>query len=116
MSGDATRDGKRHGRITAYLVDQRVPDTERGVVMLWLFAHAVAFLLLLAAETLWGAVTVARVWRRREAGWTTAIRDGVHVPTLTGLAGAHLTYAIGRRIGVARLNRRADEHAGQISG
>jgi len=116
MSGDATGDGKRRGRITAYLMDQRVPDNERGVVMLWLFAHAVAFLLLLAAETLWGVITVARVWRRREAGLATAVRDGVHVPTLTALVAARLTYSIARRIGVARLNRRADEHAGQISG
>jgi hypothetical protein len=60
MSGDATRDDKRHGRITAYMMDQRVPDTERGVVMLWLFAHAVAFLLLLAAETPFGTGSTCR--------------------------------------------------------
>jgi hypothetical protein len=116
MSKGVPDHGERQRRFLAYMTDQRVSDEEHGVVMIWLFTHALAYLLLTAAQAIWAAVTVVRVWRRREAGWATALRTGVHLPSLAGLVTARLIYAILRRIGVARLNRRTDEHASRLSG
>jgi hypothetical protein len=79
-------------------------------VMLGLVTHAVAFLLLTGAQAAWCAVTAVRVWRRRESGWAEAVRTGVHRPTLASLAGATVAYAVLRRLGLARLRRRAREH------
>jgi hypothetical protein len=100
----------------AYLMDARVSDTERGAVMLGLFAHAVVYLLLTGAQAAWCAVTAVRVWRRRDAGWTAALRDGVHRPTLAGLAAVTVAYALLRRLGMAVISRRAREHAAGSTG
>jgi hypothetical protein len=79
--------------------------------MVGLVAHAFVYLLLAAVQAIWLVVTAARVWRRREAGWATAMRTGVHRPTLAGLAAATVIYEILRRFGMARLDQRAGEHA-----
>jgi hypothetical protein len=97
----------------AYLTDDRVPAEERGWVMLALVAHAGIYLLLTAAESIWVVAVAVRVWRRREAGLTTAVRTGVHKPTLAVLLVAHLTYVILRRVGLAKFNRRTSEYAAQ---
>jgi len=46
-----------------------------------------------------------RVWRRREAGLTAAVRTGVHKPTLAVMLAAQLAYVIFRRVGLGKLNR-----------
>jgi hypothetical protein len=102
---------KSHRDIAAYLNDDRLPAGERGAVVLGLWAHAVAFLLLTTAQMTWCGVTAVRVWRRRDAGWVTALRTGVHRPTLAGLVAATVAYAGLRGLGMARLGRRAREHA-----
>ena len=81
--------------------------------MLALFGHAFVYLLLTAAEASGVVVVVVRVWRRREAGMTTAMRTGVHKRTLAILLVAQLTYVILRKIGVAKLNRRVSEYTSQ---
>jgi hypothetical protein len=94
----------------AYLTDDRVPAEERGRVMLGLVAHAGIYLLLTAAEAIWVVGMAVRVWRRREAGLTTAVRTGVHKPTLAVLLGAQLTYVILRRVGLVKFNRRISQY------
>jgi hypothetical protein len=42
---------------------------------------------------------------------TTALRAGVHEPTLAVLLAAQLSYVILRRVGLAKLNRRVSEYA-----
>jgi len=97
----------------AYLTDDRVPAEERGWVMLALVAHAGTYLLLTAAEAIWVVAMAVRVWRRREAGVTAAVRTGVHKPTLVVLLVAQLTYLIFRRVGLAKLNRRTSGYGVQ---
>jgi uncharacterized membrane protein YdbT with pleckstrin-like domain len=97
----------------AYLTDDRVPAEERGRVMLALVAHAGIYLLLSAAEAIWVVAVAVRVWRRREAGVTAAVKTGVHKPTLAVLLGAQLAYVIFRRVGLAKFNRRTGEYAVQ---
>lgn len=75
--------------------------------MAGLVGHAFAYLVLSAVQAIWLAVTAVRVWRRREEGFATAVRAGVHRPTLVGLAAATLIYEILRRFGMARLSQRA---------
>ena len=76
-----------------------------------LVAHAFVYLALVATQAIWLAVTAVRVWRRREEGFATAVRTGVHRPTLAGVAAATLTYAILHKIGIAWLGHRAAEHS-----
>jgi hypothetical protein len=115
-------DGKRNGRakqqldLARYMADQSVPATERGGVMLGLFGHAVVFMVLACAQAAWCAVTAVRVWRRRDAGWPAALRDGVHRPTLAGLVTAIVAYTLLRRLFVAAISRRAREHAARSAG
>ena len=97
----------------AYMSEDGAPAEERGRVMLALFGHAFVYLLLTAAEASWVVAVVVRVWRRREAGMTTAVRTGVHKRTLAILLVAQLTYVILRKIGVAKLNRRVSEYTSQ---
>lgn len=97
-------------RIHAYLTGA-APDEEKGVAMLALFGHAVIFLLLAAAETIWVGCTAVRVWRHREAGLIQAVRNGVHKPTLAGLLAAHVVYLLLRKVGIAELDRRSAEYA-----
>ncbi len=85
-------------------------------MMLGLLAHAVAYLLLTGAQAAWAAVTAVRVWRRRDAGWPAALRDGVHRPTLAGLVTATVAYAVLRRLGLAAVTRQAGEHAAKSAG
>lgn len=80
------------------------------MVMLGLFGHAVVYLLLSAAETIWVGSTAVRVWRRREVGLTQAVRTGVHKPTLAVLLAAHVLYALLRKAGIAKLDRRSTEY------
>ena len=89
------------------------PAEERGRVMLALFGHAFVYLLLTVAEVSWVVAVAVRVWRRREAGMTTAMRTGVHTRTLAILLVAQLTYVILRKIGLAKLNRRVGEYTSQ---
>jgi hypothetical protein len=102
---------ERSGRLTAYITDERVSDEEKGLVMLALLGNAVLYVLLSATHLIWTIVTAFRVWRRREAGFTAAVRGGVHKPTLAALVAATLSYEIGRRFGVAALQRRATARA-----
>ena len=81
--------------------------------MLALFAHACLYLLLTAAEASWVVAVAVRVWRRREAGMTTAMRASVHKPTLAVLLAAQVGYVILRRVGLAKLNRRVREYTSQ---
>ena len=81
--------------------------------MMALFTHACLYLLLTAAEASWVVAVAVRVWRRREAGMTTATRTGVHKPTLAVLLAAQLSYVILRRVGLAKLNRRISEYTSQ---
>jgi hypothetical protein len=85
-------------------------DEEKGVVLLALFGHAVIFLLLSAAETIWVGSTVVRVWRRRELGVTQAVRTGVHKPSLVVLFAAHVLYLLLRKAGIAKLDQRSIEY------
>ena len=104
------RSQEQRQRFTAYMAEEGASAEERGRVMLVLFAHAFVYLLLTAAEVSWVVVVAVRVWRRREAGMTTAMRAGVHKPTLAVLLGAQLSYVILRRVGLAKLNRRVSEY------
>jgi len=107
----SSQEQRRRG--LAYLTDDRVAPEERGLVMLTLVAHAGIYLLLTAAEAIWVVAVAIRVWRRREAGLTAAVRTGVHKPTLAVLLVAQLTYVILRRMGLAKLNQRTGEYAAQ---
>jgi hypothetical protein len=108
--GSNLRRSERQREMAAYMADDRVPDVERGGVLLALVAHAAGAMLLIGAQAAWCAVTAVRVWRRRDAGWTAAVRAGVHRPTLAGLTAATLAYAVLRRLGVAALIARARHH------
>jgi hypothetical protein len=101
-------DEERRRRIDAYLAS--AADEEKGAVMLALFGHAVIFLLLFAAETIWLGSTVTRLWRRRELGVTQAVRTGVHKPSLVVLFAAHVLYLLLRRAGIAKLDQRSREY------
>ncbi|MGI8446546.1 MAG: hypothetical protein ACR2MP_05025 [Streptosporangiaceae bacterium] len=105
-----SRDPRRQEQLRrhmAYMTDDRTPDEEKGRVILALLGHAVAYLLLTAADAIWVVAMAARVWRRREAGLSRAVRTNVHRPTLAVLLSAHLLYEILRRAVLARLNRGA---------
>jgi hypothetical protein len=95
------------------MADDGAPAEERGRIMMALFTHACLYLLLTAAEASWVVAVAVRVWRRREAGMTTAMRTGVHKPTLAVLLAAQLSYVILRRVGLAKLNRRISEYTSQ---
>ena len=97
----------------AYMSEDGAPTEERGLVMLALFGHAFVHLLLTVAEASWVVAVAVRVWRRREAGMTTAMRTGVHKRTLAILLVVQLTDVILRKVGLAKLNRRAGEYAWQ---
>jgi hypothetical protein len=112
MRGDP-RSQEQRQRFLAYMSEDGAPAEARGRVMLALFAHAFVYLLLTAAETTWLVAVAVRVWRRREAGMTSAMRTGVHKPTLAVLLAAQLTYVLVRRIGRAKLNRRVSEYTSQ---
>ena len=101
-------DEERRRRIDAYLAG--AADEERGAVLLALFGHAVIYLLLFSAETIWLGSTVVRVWRRRELGVTQAVRTGVHRPSLVALFAAHLLYLLLRKAGIAKLDQRSREY------
>jgi hypothetical protein len=107
MRRDLDRSEEQRWAIHAYLTDGRTPAEEKGWVMVALVAHAFAYILLTATETIWVAVTAVRVWRRRDAGLTQAARAGVHKPTLARLIGANLLFEVFRRVGLAKLSRRA---------
>jgi len=94
----------------AYMAEDGAPVEERGWVMLALFAHACIYLLLTVAEAIWVVALAVRVWRRREVGMITAVRTGVHKPTLAVLLAAKLTYVILRRVGIAKINQRTREY------
>jgi len=106
-----TQEQQRRG--LAYLTDDRVAAEERGWVMLALVAHAGIYLLLTLTEAIWIIATAVRVWRRREAGLTAAVRTGVHKPTLAALLVAQLTYTIFHRVSLAKLNKRTGEYVAQ---
>ena len=101
-------DEERRRRIDAYLAD--AADEEKGAVMLALVGHAVIFLLLYAAETIWVGSTVVRVWRLRELGAAQAVRTGVHRPSLAALFAAHVLYLSLRKAGIAKLDQRGIEY------
>lgn len=101
-------DEERRRRIDAYLT--AVGDEEKGAVLLVLFGHAVIFLLLAAAETIWVGSTVVRVWRRRELGAIHAVRAGVHKPSLAVLFAVHVVYLLLRKTGIAKLDQRSSEY------
>src|SRR6516164_3329790 len=112
MRGDP-RSQEQRQRFRAYMSEDGAPAEEWGRVMLALFGHAFVYLLLTAAEAIWVVAVAVRVWRRREAGVTAAVRTGVHKPTLAVLLGAQLTYVIFRRVGLAKFNRRTSGYAVQ---
>ena len=101
-------DEERRRRFDAYLTG--AADQEKGVVLLALFGHAVIFLLLSAAETIWVGSMLVRVWRRRELGVTQAVRTGVHKPGLVVLLAAHVLYVLLRKAGIAKLDQRSIEY------
>jgi hypothetical protein len=111
MDSDSRSRNERNRDALALLTGESASDMERGAVMIGLFAHAVAYLMLTGAQAIWCAVMAVRVWRRRDAGWPAALRDGVHRPTLAGLVTATVAYAVLRRLGLAAISRRAREHA-----
>ena len=98
-----------------YMSEDGAPTEERGRVMLALFGHAFVHLSLTVAEASWVVAVAVRVWRRREAGMTTAMKTGVHKRTLAILLVAQLTYVILRKIGLAKLNKRVSEYSPQQS-
>jgi hypothetical protein len=106
---------ERSRRWSAYVADERVSDAEKGTILLALLGHALIYLLLSATHAIWLVVTALRVWRRREAGWTSAVKDGVHKPTLAALVAATLTYEIARRLGVAALDRRTSAGTSRVT-
>ncbi|MGI9008451.1 MAG: hypothetical protein ACR2FU_20040 [Streptosporangiaceae bacterium] len=108
------RDQEQRRRIDAYLTG--AADEEKGRVMVALFGHAVIFLLLFAAESIWAGFTAVRVWRRREMGLAQAARTGVHKPTLVVFLAAPVLYELLRKAGIARLDRRSIEYAAQQRG
>jgi hypothetical protein len=101
---------ERQRRLTAYLTDGRLPDLERGWILLALAGHAVAFLLIEAADSVWVIGTAVRVWRRRRAGLVGAVRTGVHRPTMILLLGANLLYVSLRQLLLAWLDGRSAGH------
>lgn len=101
-------DEERRRRFDAYLAG--AADEEKGAVVLALLGHAVIFLLLSAAETIWMGSTVVRVWRLRELGVTQALRSGVHRPSLVALFTAHVLYLSLRKAGIAKLDQRGTEY------
>jgi len=116
MGGGSRGRDERYRDALALLTGESASDMERGAVMLGLFAHAIAYLLLTGTQVAWCAVTAVRVWRRRDAGWPAALRDGVHRPTLAGLITATAAYMMLRRLGLAVISRRAREHAAGSDG
>jgi hypothetical protein len=108
-----SREQERHRRRIDFLTSDAAPVEERGWSVLFLLAHACAYLLLIGGEATWAVVTGVRVWRRRETGLAASVRSGVHKPTLAVLLVARLAYLVFRRSGIAKLNRRADDYAAQ---
>jgi hypothetical protein len=107
-----TEQESRRRRIE-FLTSDQAPAQERGKAVLFLLAHACAYLLLIAAEATWAAITGVRVWRRRQTGLAASVRGGAHKPTLAVLLAVRLAYLVSRRAGLAWLNRRADDYAAQ---
>jgi hypothetical protein len=105
-SRDSVEGEQRQQRFLAYLADARTTDEEKGVITLVLLGHAGVYLLLVATEVTWAAVTAARVLRRRDEGLRAAVRTGVHMPTVAVFLAADLGYVVGRRAILARLDRR----------
>jgi predicted component of type VI protein secretion system len=97
---------QRQERFLAYLADARTSDEEKGVITLVMLGHAGVYLLLAATEVAWVALTAARVLRHRDDGLRTAVRTGVHTPTLAVFVAADLGYAVLRRAILARIDRR----------
>src|SRR5215831_17641905 len=112
MRGDP-RSPEQRQRFMAYMSEDGAPAEDRGRAMLALFGHAFVYLLLIVAEASWVIAVAVRIWRRREAGMTTAMRTGAHKRTLAILLVAQLTYVILRKIGLAKLNRRVSEYTSQ---
>ena len=104
------RSQEQREQFMAYMAEDGAPADERGRVMLALVAHACIYLLLTAADASWIVAVTVRIWRRREAGIGTAMRTGVHKPTLAVLLAAHLSYVLLRRVGLAKLDRRVSEY------
>jgi predicted component of type VI protein secretion system len=105
-SRDSAGRERRQQRFLAYLADAGTSDEEKGVITLVLLGHAGVYLLLTASEVTWIALTVARVLRRRDDGLRTAVRAGVHMPTLAVFVAANLGYVAVRRAILAWLDRR----------
>jgi hypothetical protein len=97
------------------MADEDLPSREKGAIFLALLAHAVIYLLLTAAQAIWVAVTASRIWQRRDAGLSAAVKDGVHRPTLAGISAATLLCEITRRAGVAMLSHRVAGHEHRTS-
>ena|SRR5215471_5693831 len=112
MRGDP-RSPEQRQQFMAFMADDGAPAEERGRVMLALFVHACLYLMLTAAEASWVVAVAVRIWRRRGAGLSSAMRTGVHKPTLAVLLAAQLSYVILRRVGLAKLNRRVSEYLSQ---
>ena len=112
MRGDP-RSQEQRQQFMAYMADDGAPAEDRGWVMLALFVHACLYVLLTAARASWVVAMAVRIWRRREAGMSTAMRTGVHKPTLAALLAAQLSYVILRRVGLSKLNRRVSEYTSQ---
>ena len=112
MRGDP-RSQEQRQQFMAYMADDGAPAEDRGWVMLALFVHACLYVLLTAARASWVVAVAVRIWRRREAGMSTAMRTGVHKPTLAVLLAAQVGYVILRRVGLAKLNRRVSEYTWQ---
>jgi hypothetical protein len=105
-SQDSAEREQRHQRFQAWLADARTPDEEKGVIALVMLGHAGVYLLLAATEVTWVALTAARVLRHRDDGLRTALRTGVHTPTLATFVAADLGYVVLRRAALARIDRR----------
>jgi hypothetical protein len=95
----------------AYMSDEGTPMEEKGRVMLALVGHAFVYLLLLGADAIGVVFSTVRVWRRREAGLTSAARTAVHKPTLAAVLGANLLYLVLVRLFRARLHTRSSGYA-----
>lgn len=105
-SGNSAESEQREQRFLAYLADARTSDEEKGIIALVLLGHAGFYLVLATTELAWAALTAARVLRRRDDGLPTAVRAGVHTPTLAMFVAANVGCVVLRRAILARLDRR----------
>jgi hypothetical protein len=105
-SRDGAEREQRQQRFLAWLADAHTSDEEKGVITLVMLGHAGAYLLLAATEVTWVALTAARVLRHRGDGLRTAVRTGVHTPTLAAFVAADLGYVALRRAILTRIDRR----------